>query len=93
MGGVSDARADPQGILVMREYPAAAVRQDGSGPGKTRMVFAIDLTSADGLFSAGRFQINSGDLVYATESPFTAAQTIFGLVDGGFAVVNQALRY
>ena len=45
-----------------------------------RVVFTLDLTSADGLFSAGNFQIMPDDLVYATESPIGAARTIFGLL-------------
>jgi polysaccharide biosynthesis/export protein len=92
VGGLLDTRANPQGILVLREYPATALRADGTGPRQTRTVFTLDLTSADGLFSAGRFQIRPGDLVYATESPVTTAQTLFGLVGGGFAVLNQAQR-
>lgn len=77
VGGVSDTRADPQGILILREYPARAV--GGNGPPMQRVVFTIDLTSADGLFSAGEFDIMPNDLVYATESPIGAARTIFGL--------------
>lgn len=79
-GGVNDTRADPQGLLILREYPAGAVRQDGRGPTHRRVVFTLDLTTADGLFSAGNFLIAPGDLVYATESPITAAQSILGLL-------------
>ena len=86
VGGVSDARADPQGILILREYAMSAVRPDlSSGPPQTRVVFTMDLTTADGLFSAAKFDVQSGDLVYATENPVNAAQTvlsIFGSVLG-----------
>jgi len=88
IGGVNDSRADPQGILVLRDYPNSALRGDGTGPRLNRTVFTLDLTSADGLFSAGRFQIRSGDLVYATESPLTTAQTIFGLIGSSYNLVN-----
>ena len=54
------------------------------------MVFTIDLTTADGLFSAGQFRIQPGDLVYGTESPVTQARTIFGLIGSAFGVVNTA---
>ncbi len=90
VGGVSDSRADPQGILILRAYPSSAVRADGSGPPHQRVVFTLDLTSADGLFSAGQFRILSGDLVYATESPVTAAQTIMALIGSGFGLVGRA---
>lgn len=89
VGGVAEARANPQGILVLRQYPGDAVRADGSGPRHPRTVFTIDLTTADGLFSAGQFQIMPGDLVYATESPVASAQTVFSLLGSAFVLVNQ----
>lgn len=90
IGGVSDARADPQGILILREYRQGSVRADGrDGPTDSRMVFTVDLTSADGLFSAGRFAVQSGDLIYVTESPVTAAQTVFGLIGSVFGLAGQ----
>jgi polysaccharide export outer membrane protein len=89
MGGIADARGNPQGILVLRDYPGEAVRPDGSGPTHERVVFTLDLTSADGLFSAGQFQIQSGDLVYATESPVTSAQTAFSILGAALGVARQ----
>ncbi|MFZ3581912.1 polysaccharide biosynthesis/export family protein [Loktanella sp. DJP18] len=83
VGGVSAARANPQGILILREYPASAVRAAGptpDGPPQERVVFTIDLTKADGLFSAAKFKIQSGDLVYGTESPLGTANSIVGIV-------------
>ena len=89
IGGVAENRANPKGILVLRQYPARAVRDGLSGPSHERMVFALDLTTADGLFSAGQFRINDGDLVYATESPLNATRTIFGLLASGVALFNN----
>jgi polysaccharide export outer membrane protein len=79
MGGLNELRADPEGILILRTYPDSAVRTDGSGPAHSRVVFSIDLTHAEGLFSAGQFEIASGDVVLATESVVTAARTALGL--------------
>jgi polysaccharide biosynthesis/export protein len=90
IGGLSDSRANAQGILILRSYPAAAVRPDGSGPRNTRTIFTLDLTSADGLFSAGAFAINDGDLIYATESPLVGTRTIFALIGSVFGLANQA---
>jgi polysaccharide export outer membrane protein len=59
------------------------------GPDQARVVFAVDLTTADGLFSARNFNIHSGDLVLVTESPITSAQTIFGLVGSVFGLASQ----
>jgi polysaccharide export outer membrane protein len=90
IGGVNSRRGDPGGILVLREYPASAVRSDGRGPSQSRVVFSLDLTSADGLFSARNFHIHSNDLVLVTESPITSAQTIFALIGSVFGLVDQS---
>jgi polysaccharide export outer membrane protein len=92
IGGVADFRADPKGVLILRHYPARSLRQKGDGPDNLRMVFTIDLTTADGLFSAGKFRILPGDLVYATEAPVTAARTILGLLGSAFGVYNVATQ-
>mgnify|MGYP000082494787 CR=1 FL=1 len=90
VGGVSDSRADPQGILILREYSASAVRADiSAGPPQTRIVFSIDLTRADGLFSAAKFNVQPGDLVYATESPVNAAQTIFSIFGSVLGITSR----
>lgn len=86
IGGVADERANPKGILVLREYDAHAV---GKGPEKERVVFTLDLTTADGLFSAGKFEIMPDDLVYATESPVTATRTILGLLGAAVGLSNR----
>ncbi|MCC7320337.1 MAG: polysaccharide biosynthesis/export family protein [Rubellimicrobium sp.] len=90
IGGVNDSRGNPQGILVLRQYPPTALRPDGTGPSHERMVFALDLTSADGLFSAGDFAIRSGDLVYVSESPLTTANSIFGLIGSLLGLASRA---
>ena len=90
MGGLSDNRANPEGILVLREYSAKSVRDGGdAGPENQRVVFTMDLTTADGLFSAGKFKINPRDVVYATESPVNNARTILGLIGASFGVARQ----
>jgi len=90
VGGITDARADPKGILILREYPSSVVSKTGKGPSKTDVVFTIDLTTADGLFSARRFYIEPEDVVLVTESPITKAQTIFSLIGGLFGLANSA---
>ena len=90
VGGVSDTRADPQGILILREYSQSSVRADiSAGPPQTRVVFTLDLTNADGLFSAAKFNLQSGDLVYATESPVSGAQTIFSIFGSALSIANR----
>jgi polysaccharide export outer membrane protein len=89
IGGVESRRGDPGGVLILRQYPDSAVRTDTRGPDESRVVFTVDLTTADGLFSAGNFRIHPGDLVLVTESPITSAQTIFGLVGTVFGLARQ----
>ena len=90
VGGVSDARANPQGILILREYPTTAVRLGPepvpAGPPRDRVVFTIDLTRADGLFSAAKFMIQPGDLIYATESPLGTAASILSIFGSAVAL-------
>jgi polysaccharide biosynthesis/export protein len=90
IGGLAADRANAQGILVLRNYPAQAVRRDGSGPRHKRTIFTLDLTTADGLFSAGEFQINPGDLIYVTESPLIGTRNVFGVIGSIFGLANQA---
>ena len=89
-GGFQDGRADPQGLLVLREYGPDAVAPGVRGPRQPRVVFTLDLTSADGLFSARKFQINPGDLVMATESPINDALTISNIIGNFFGVFSRA---
>ena len=79
IGGLKANTADPKGILILRDYPDQAVRSDGKGPSRDRMVFALDLTTADGLFSAGDFDIQNRDLVLVTQSTLVNTSTILSL--------------
>jgi polysaccharide export outer membrane protein len=76
IGGVNAGTANPESVLIMREYEASQVRDGITGPPEEQVVFIIDLPDADGLFAAGRFMIEDCDLIYGTESalgPFLAA--------------------
>jgi polysaccharide export outer membrane protein len=43
------------------------------------VIFALDLTTADGLFSAGEFLVQDRDLVLATQTSLANTKTIIGL--------------
>lgn len=90
IGGVNQATANPKGILILRDYPQSAVRSDSKGPSKDRMIFVLDLTTADGLFSAGEFRIQDRDLVLVTQSPLINTQTIFALVGSLLGLARDA---
>ncbi len=88
LGGVNDTRANPAGLLVMREYAPAQVREDGTGPKKQYVVFTMDMTSADGIFGARNFYIHPGDTVMATESAVKPAQSVMALIGSVFGLSN-----
>jgi polysaccharide export outer membrane protein len=73
----------------LRDYPQSAVRSDGTGPSRDRMVFVLDLTNADGLFSAGEFAIQDRDLVLVTQSDLVNTRTVFGLIGSIFGLTNN----
>lgn len=80
VGGLNDSRANPKGVLILREYPQKALRADGlKGPIMRNVIFTFDLTTADGLFAARNFKVNPLDTVLATESPVATANTVLGL--------------
>ncbi|MGD9919046.1 MAG: polysaccharide biosynthesis/export family protein [Paenirhodobacter sp.] len=93
VGGLNAMRADPKGVLILRQYAPAAVHADGlGGPTNQRVVFTIDLTTTDGLFSAQNFQVEPDDLVLATESPVNNVRTIVGLFSSVAAATNNAVK-
>jgi polysaccharide biosynthesis/export protein len=80
-GGLRENRADPKGILILRDYPQSAVRADGiKGPEMAQVVFTVDLTSADSLFAAREFAVQPGDLVMVTESQMVGVNSLLALV-------------
>nr|WP_011116773.1 polysaccharide biosynthesis/export family protein [Ruegeria sp. PR1b]AAN05167.1 RB146 [Ruegeria sp. PR1b] len=91
-GGLQDNSADAKGILVLREYPASAVAPGQRGPRQTRVVFTLDLTTAEGLFSARQFTINPQDLIIATEAPINDAVSVANLVGNFVGIFNTASR-
>jgi polysaccharide export outer membrane protein len=89
-GGLDNRRADPGGVLILRDYPREALAAGLRGPREQRVIFAIDLTSADGLFSAGAFRLSPGDLVLMTESPITNVAAAGGVAALILGITNQA---
>ncbi len=87
-GGLLDQRADPKGVLILRDYDAKSVRQDGSGPSKTKVVFTFDLTSAESLFAARSFLVHPKDTVLVSESSLPAAQSLLGILGSGVGLTN-----
>ncbi|MEJ8562444.1 hypothetical protein QTO30_15235 [Yoonia sp. GPGPB17] len=72
----------------MREYATGAVADGIAGPPQERVVFNIDLTTADGLFSARNFMLEGDDLIYGTESALGPALTLFSLTNNVRSLAN-----
>jgi polysaccharide biosynthesis/export protein len=94
-GGLAKDRADLKGLLVLRDYDAKALRaapagQAQIGPETQAVIFALDLSSAEGLFAARHFTIQPGDTVLATESPLVPAQTLMRIVASMISIRNSA---
>ncbi len=87
--GLSEARADLRAILVLRKYPAAALRADGSGPAKTQVVFTFDLSTGDGLFAASSFEIHPDDVILATESAIPSSASVLGIFGAALGTVQR----
>nr|WP_240335526.1 polysaccharide biosynthesis/export family protein [Pseudotabrizicola algicola] len=88
IGGLEASRADPKGVLILREYPSSALRADGSGPSREQVVFTFDLTTAEGLFAARSFQINPKDTVLVTEASLVSTRSVLGLVGTLLGLAN-----
>ena len=90
IGGLQGSRADPKGVLILRDYPQTALRQDGSGPEMPQVVFTFDLTTADGLFAARSFRVNPGDTVLVTEASLVSTRNVLGLVGSVLGIANSS---
>lgn len=88
LGGLNDARANPQAVFILRQYAQDHVRADGTGPNSSHVIFQFDMTKADDLFGARKFQVFPGDIVIASESAVKPAQAVIALVGSMFAIAN-----
>ncbi len=73
VGGLNSALADPTGVFVFRNEPAEIAnvvlgRDDLQGA--QRMIYVLNLTEPNGMFTARDFAIREDDTVYVTEAPY-----------------------
>lgn len=74
IGGLQTNLADPTGIFVFRDEPAAIanrVLNRNDLVGEQRMIYVLDLTSPNGVFVARDFEVRDRDTVYVTEAPYS----------------------
>jgi polysaccharide export outer membrane protein len=86
VGGLDPLRADPTGVFVFRNEPAAianAVLGRNDLFGDQRFVYVLNLTAPNGMFMARDFTIRDGDTIYVTEaSSVQWSRTIASLTSG-----------
>ena len=92
VGGLNSNLADPTGVFVLRNEPAAianAVLGRTDLQGAQRMVYVLDLTQPTGMFEARDFLVRDGDTVYVTEAPFVQWNKTLGAITGSAAGVDS----
>ena len=91
VGGLNSNLADPTGVFVFRNEPAAIANQvlgrsDLVGP--QRLVYVLNLTEPNGMFEARDFVIRDDDTLYVTEAPFVTWNKTVSALTGSLASVN-----
>lgn len=86
-GGLSDFRADPEGIFVLRFEPVDLVRKlvaprplDLPGP-MVPVAYRLNMRDPAAMFAARAFVIQDKDIVYVANAPMTEVQKVFSLIN------------
>lgn len=73
VGGLISTSSDPTGVFIFRNEPAAIANQVLGRDdliGAQRMVYVLNLTQPNGLFTARDFVVRDEDTLYVTEAPY-----------------------
>ncbi len=92
VGGLTPSAADPTGVFVMRNEPAAIANQvlgRDDLVGAQRMVYVLDLTKPNGMFMARDFSIRDDDTLYVTEAPFAQWGKVISALTGTLGAVGS----
>ena len=91
VGGLATQTADPTGLFVLRDEPAAVASAVLGQPlnGTQRMAYVLDLTRPNGLFLARDFMIRDSDTIYVTEAPYVQWQKILGAITGSASTARN----
>jgi polysaccharide export outer membrane protein len=90
-GGLDGRTANPTGVFIFREESSAVAnrvlgRNDLVGP--QRMAYLVDLTRAEGLFSAREFVIRDEDTIFVTEAPLGQWTRILALATAAAVLIR-----
>ena len=92
VGGLTPTAADPTGVFVMRNEPAAIANQVLARDdliGAQRMVYVLDLTKPNGMFVARDFSIRDDDTLYVTEAPFAQWGKVISALTGTLGAISS----
>ena len=92
VGGLNPNAADPTGVFVFRNEPAAianAVLGRTDLVGDQRFAYVLDLTQPTGMFMARDFVIRDGDTVYVTEAPSVSWQRAIATITGQLRGIDE----
>ena len=102
--GLSDGRADPEGVFVFRYEPVSVVRDfPGLTPAQAALnlvptVYILNLRDARSLFLARKFSVHDKDIVFVSNSPYVELakvinvfNTVLSPVLNGFSL-GQTIR-
>ena len=91
VGGLVANASDPTGVFIFRNEPAEIAGQvlgRNDLIGAQRMVYVLDLTQPNGMFTSRDFVIRDGDTLYVTEAPFTQWNKTISILTGSLAPVG-----
>ena len=85
-GGLSDGRADPAGVFVIRyerpeDYDQLGVRRPESGAlSQIPVIYRVNMSDPNGFFLARRFPVRNKDIVYVSNAPATDLQKVVSIL-------------
>lgn len=92
VGGLTANAADPTGVFIMRNEPAAIANQvlgRTDLEGAQRLVYVLDLTQPNGVFMARDFAVRDDDTLYVTEAPFAQWGKVISALTGTLSAVGS----
>lgn len=86
-GGITDERADPEGVFVLRYEPAAlasnyqTLSPDLAAAGVIPVAYHINMRDPNAFFLARRFDVHNKDIVFVSNSPVTDLQKVLTIIN------------
>ncbi|MCT4557010.1 MAG: polysaccharide biosynthesis/export family protein [Pelagimonas sp.] len=92
VGGLTPTSADPTGVFIFRNEAAEVANQVLGRTdliGAQRMVYVLNLTEPNGMFTARDFVVRDQDTLYVTEAPWTQWDKTIASLTGSLGTVSS----